>query len=257
MEWVRTHRRFDLCRHITVQIEPGMRNEPLGEFDRSKDDPKWNLYNGREQSIIDSFATDEQPLLILSASRPRRDCQQGYLQQYSNVNVVSDQPTVLERRAEASWSLGESALAFRMSAILDSDYFVPSVVEYGRISHGLPLIVDSSNKPVVITLDSQSSTIAPILQLYETDYEALSGFVKDFIRNAVFQKISGLVPSSTRDGATAFLKSIRRPKDLFEYEHTDLGSLSEIWYEYVEGRITMVEAARQSASIVAFHGANA
>ena len=89
-----------------------------------------------------------------------------------------------------------------------------------------------------------------MLQLYETDYEALTGFVKDFIRNAIFPKVSSLVPSSTRDGAAAFLKSIRRPPDLFEYEHTDLGSLNEIWHEYALGSISMVEAARRSASIV-------
>ena len=249
MEWVRGHNRFDLCNHIRVGLEPGSRFETLETFHRSYSDRRWNFYGGREQSIIDNFATDEQPLILLSASRPRRDCQAGYLQQYSNVEPVPDQPTVMERKPESRWSLGESALAFRLVAILESDYFVPSVVEYGRISHGLPLIVDASRKPVTITLDSQSSTIAPILQLYETDYEALTGFVKDFIRNAIFQKVSKLVPSSTRDGAAAFLKSIQRPRDLFEYEHTDLGTLSEIWYEYAEGRITMIEAARQSASI--------
>ena len=249
MEWVKAHNRFDLCNHIRVALEPGARSETLETFHRSHSDRRWNLYGGREQSIIDNFATDEQPLILLSMSRPRRDCQAGYLQQYSNVAPVSDQPTVMDRKHENQWSLGESALAFRLAAILESDYFVPSVVEYGRISHGLPLIVDVSSKPVTITLDSQSSTIAPILQLYETDYEALTGFVKDFIRNAIFQKVSKLVPSSTRDGAAAFLKSIRRPRDLFEYEHTDLGTLGEIWYEYAEGRITMIEAARQSASI--------
>ena len=249
MEWVRAHNRFDLCEHIKVGLEPGARFETLGSFHRSKSGRLWNLYGGREQSIIDNFATDEQPLILLSASRPRRDCQEGYLQQYSDIAPVPDQPTVMERKPESQWSLGESALAFRLASILESDYFVPSVVEYGKISHGLPLIVDPSQKPVMITLDSQSSTIAPILQLYETDYEALTGFVKDFIRNAIFQKVSKLVPSSTRDGAAAFLKSIRRPRDLFEYEHTDLGSLSEIWHEYSEGHITMVEAARRSASI--------
>ena len=93
MEWVRTHNRFDLCNHLTVQMEPGARYESLETFDRSKDDRRWNLYGGREQSIIDNFATDEQPLIVLSASRPRRDCQEGYLQKHSNVALVSDQPT--------------------------------------------------------------------------------------------------------------------------------------------------------------------
>ena len=250
MEWARRNNRFDLCNYISVPLEPGGRYQPLVSLNRATDDRTWNLYGGREQTIIDNFATNEQPLVVLSATQPRRDCQERYLRNYANVALVPDRPTVIETKSESKWSLGESALAFRLGAILESDYFVQCIVQYARISHGLPLIVDTSQKPVLITLDSQSSTIAPILQLYETDYEALTGFVKDFIRNAIFAKISNLVPSSTRDGAAAFLKSIRRPPDLFEYEHTDLGTLNEIWHEYAQGRISMVEAARQSASIV-------
>ena len=249
MEWVKRNGRFDLCKHIRVQLEPGSRFAPLGQFDSPNDSRHWNLYGGRDPSIIDNFATEEQPLIVLSTTRPRRDCQEGYLRGRPTIRHVSDRPTILGKTPETKWSLGESALAFRLGAILDSDYFVPCTVQFGKISHGLPLVVEAESKPVVITLDSQSSTIAPILQLYETDYEALTGFVKDFIRNAVFPKVSKLVPSSTRDGATAFLKSIRRPRDLFEYEHTDMATLSEIWHEYAVGRITMVEAARQSAAV--------
>lgn len=250
MEWVRRNNRFDLCDYIEVLLEPEGRYKPLNSLKRSSVARTWNIYGGREKTIIDSFATDAQPLVVLSATQPRRDCQEGYLRHFSSFDYVPDRPTVIDIKGKSKWSLGESALAFRLGAILESDYFVPCIVQYARISHGLPLIVDTSQKPVQITLDSNSSTIAPILQLYETDYEALTGFVKDFIRNAIFPKISSLVPSSTRDGAAAFLKSIRRPPDLFEYEHTDLGSLNEIWHEYVLGSITMVEAARRSASIV-------
>ena len=249
MEWVRRHGRFELCDYLTVQLEPGKNDTPLSAFNRSQDSLQWNLYVGRDQSIIDSFATDERPLVVLAATQPRRACQEGYLNEYANISQVSDQPTVIELKPEFRWTLSESSLAFRICAVLESDYFVPSVVKYGKISHGLPLIVNSSTSPVEIILDSQSSTIEPILQLYDTDYSALSSFVKDFVRNAIFQKISALVPSSTRDGAAAFLKSIRRPADVFEYEHTDLGTLSEVWQEYAEGRISMVEAARRSASI--------
>ena len=250
MEWARRNNRVDLCGNISVQLEPGGGYCSLGFLQRATNDRTWNLYSGREKSIIDNFATDEQPLIVLSATQPRKDCQEAYLRNYVNVISVPDQPTIIETKPESKWSLGESALAFRLGSIMESDYFVPCLVQFGHISHGLPLIVDTSQTPVLITLNSQSSTIAPILQLYDTDYEALTSFVKDFIRNAIFPKISHLVPSSNRDGAAAFLKSIRRPRDLFEYEHTDLGTLNEIWHEYAQGHISMVEAARQSASIV-------
>ena len=249
MAWVRAQNRYDLCSNITIQVEPRSEQRTLGAFRRVDGGPSWNLYGGREKSIIDSLANDESPLLVLAASQPRRDCQDQYLRRFANIDPVTDQPTVLGTTPEFRWSLGETALAFRISTILETDYFVPCRVQYGKISHDLPLLTDLSVTPPLITLDSQSSTIATILQLYQTDYEALTGFVKDFIRNAIFSKIAHLVPSSTRDGAAAFLKSIRRPRDLFEYEHTDLGTLGEIWQEYVNGRLSMVEAARQSASI--------
>ena len=249
MAWVRAQDRYDLCSNITIQVEPRSEQRTLGSFHSADGGPSWNLYGGRERSIIDSFANDERPLLVLAASQPRRDCQDQYLRRFADIDAIPDQPTILGTTPEFRWSLGESALAFRLGAILETDYFVPCRVQYGKITHGLPMLINLSFTPPLITLDSQSSTIAPILQLYETDYEALTGFVKDFIRNAIFSKIAHLVPSSTRDGAAAFLKSIRRPRDLFEYEHTDLGTLGEIWQEYVNGRISMVEAARQSASI--------
>ena len=194
MEWVRRNNRFDLCDHIGVMLEPEGRFRSLDTLNRAKDARTWNIYAGREQTIIDSFATDEQPLVVLSATQPRRGCQEGYLRNFSNVAPVPDRPTVIETKPESRWTLGESALAFRLGAILESDYFVPCAVQYAQISHGLPLIVDTSQNPVLITLDSHSSTIAPILQLYEADYESLTGFVKDFIRNAIFPKISSLGP---------------------------------------------------------------
>jgi hypothetical protein len=38
--------------------------------------------------------------------------------------------------------------------------------------------------------------------------------VKDFVRNVIFPRVNDLVPSSTREGAEAFLKSIRRTHDV-------------------------------------------
>jgi molecular chaperone HtpG len=69
---------------------------------------------------------------------------------------------------------------------------------------------------------------------------------KDFVRNMIFQRIADLVPSSTRQGAEAFLKSIQRSRELFEYELTDSASLISIWQDYTEGRISMEEATSRS-----------
>ena len=74
--------------------------------------------------------------------------------------------------------------------------------------------------------------------------------VKDFVRSIIFPRIANLVPSSTRQGAEAVLRAIRAPREVFEYERSDLGSLTEIWEDYLKGKITMTEAARESTAVV-------
>ena len=44
----------------------------------------------------------------------------------------------------------------------------------------------------------------------------------------------------------AFLKAIRRPRELFEYADDDLGNLPKIWEDYNEGLISMEQAVARS-----------
>ena len=68
-----------------------------------------------------------------------------------------------------------------------------------------------------------------ILGLYDTEFAAFGSMAKDFVRNTIFPRVAEYVPSSTRQGAEAFLKAVRRPRELFEYEDDDLGDLPKIW----------------------------
>ncbi len=119
----------------------------------------------------------------------------------------------------------------------------------GRSSHGLNIYVDSSVSPVEIVVNPEWGTILTILRLYDSEFGSFGGLVKDFIRTVVFPKVEALVPSSTRQGAAAFLKAIRKPREIFEYEMSDLRSLSEVWDEYVGGRISLADAARISSQV--------
>jgi molecular chaperone HtpG len=73
--------------------------------------------------------------------------------------------------------------------------------------------------------------------------------VKDYVRTVIFPKVADLVPSSTRQGAEAFLRLIRRPRDVFEYELADLGSVSDIWADYAAGLLSLAEAALRSSEV--------
>ena len=248
MEWVSRHSRFDLCGNMKIRVEPGNRSVKLSDL--AAQSTALRYYDGQDSTLIEAYASDETPLILVSVRQPRRKCETAYLERHTSAKKIANAAQVVSRKPEAEWTLAEQAVALRLSAVMESDYFLEAKVGYGQISHDLPLLVDPSSKPVDIVLDSDSGTVSTVLKLYESDFVSLSGMVKDFARNIIFPKVAKLVPSSTRQGAEAFLRSIRKPREVFEYEREDLGSLTEIWNEYLSGKLSMTEAARRSATYV-------
>jgi molecular chaperone HtpG len=251
MEWVIAHSRYEYCSLMKIRMEPENRSIELGQLKENSKQKAINAFDGTDASLIDQYATEDNPLVVVSTRQPRRKCELAYLRQFCKINWIQNAPEVLSRKSERAMTGAEAAFALRIMSILETDYFVSVRVGYGKISHGLAILVDTSTQPIDIVLDSRSATIATILKLYETDdFMSLTGMAKDFARNVIFPKVASCVPSSTREGAEAFLRAIRRPRDVMEYEKSDLGNLSEIWQEYMEGKLTLDEAARQSSTIV-------
>jgi molecular chaperone HtpG len=250
MNWVAKHRRFELCSNLNIRVEPGNQPTPLKRIKDATQKQPMNYFQGSDQASIQQYATEDQPLIVLSTSQPRRKCELNYLNSYCKVRLIEDVPRVLEERDEDRWSMEESAFALRLMGILETDYFVSAAIKFGKISHRLPILVDLNSQPIRIVMDSDSHTISMMLQMYREDFSSLTGVVKDFVRNVVFPKISQIVPSSTRQGAEAFLRAMNRPRDVFEYEKSDLGNLSEIWQDHIEGKVSLQDAIRQSISFV-------
>ncbi|MGH7705197.1 MAG: ATP-binding protein [Candidatus Dormibacteria bacterium] len=249
MEWARRNGRIDLCGNLQARVEPARRT-PLAVLREQSRDRPLLVYAGNDRSMIESVGSDDSPLVVLANEQPRRFCEEQFLKRYCKVNLVDDAPKVLLSKPEGTWSTAEQALVFRIAATLASDYFYPASVSLGELSHGLPIVVEASGDPPAIVLDPAAPTFSVIAGLYTTNIQAFASMVKDFVRNLVFPRIADRVPSSTRQGAEAFLRTIQRTRDVFEYELDDLSSLSGIWTEYVEGHLTMTEAAERSARIV-------
>ncbi len=133
MNWAMQHGRIDLCGNLKVHFTPTGQEMTLAELrEKTKVQPA-NYYDGTDASIIQTYGTEETPLLVASRSNPRRNCEQRYLQSYCRVNTISNQPTVLDRIPESGWTIQQSGFAFRVVSILESDYFLTARLAFGKI----------------------------------------------------------------------------------------------------------------------------
>lgn len=249
MNWVVAHGRYELCGRMKMTITPGERIALSDVTGRSPANPMM-LYEGADQAIIKMHASDDTPLLVLARNNPRRRCEQHYLRKHAKVAIIADTPVVKNRRSAMKLSMAESALAFRIESILDADYFLKAEVDCGDISHGLPAVAEKNGERVRVTLNPGSQSVSLILGLYDSEYTAFGSMTKDFVRTIIFPRVADYVPSSTRQGAEAFLKAIRRPREFFEYADDDLGSLPQVWEDYNAGLISMEQAVERSRAAV-------
>lgn len=247
VEWAyRTHR-YDLCSNLRVRIEPGD-SLTLGEARDLSVKSSLLVYSGTDSATV-KHASADRPILMLSRGSARHQCEIGYLRKYCKIEELSDNPKVLVKKSEAETTGAEKALSFRIASILSTDYFLESHIRFGTISHGLPVLVTVSKPPVEIFLDPAGATVRLILEVYEKEYSAFSHMAKDFVRTMIFPRVSELVPSATRQGAEAFLKAIHRTREVFEYETTDLESLTTLWKDYLSGKLTFQQATERSTKV--------
>ena len=245
LQWIVATKQFALCGPIEVTPRPGDTAERLDAVLKRSG---VRYYGGRDASVISTYASEDEPLIVLSRRSPRRDCEVGYLRA-AGVDEVDISPRVIEKLPITEQSYAHTALATRVARILEEDYFLPAEVRFGSLSGDLPLLVTETKVPVEIYLDQGSTAVGPLLALYRDDFNAFSPFVKDFIRSTVFPRVSKLVPSSTRHGAEVFLRHLRTNREWFEYELDDKADLEDIWEELRAGRLTLSEAARRLTDI--------
>ncbi len=247
VNWAAARGRWDLCGHLRVRIEPGESAMLEEVCTRSQQTPVI-VYAGNDPATI-GLASPERPMVILSRGSPRNTMEISFLRNRGKINELTNEPRVLSTKPPEEYSLSESAVAFRLSSILSSDYFLDADFRFGKISHDLPILANRNTVPVTIVLDPEGQSVRLMLEVYEREYVAFGHMAKDFVRTVIFPKIADLVPSATRQGAEAFLKSIHRSREIFEYESADLESLATLWQDYLSGKITMTQAATRSGGI--------
>ena len=247
--WVAKKGRFDLSSNLRVNVIPG-NPLPLHEIKEQTEKTPMLVYFGTDKATQE-HASEDRPIIMLARSSPRRDCEINYLRKYCRIEELSDDPSVLESKLDSEISTAEKALAFRLGSILADDYFLESHIKFGKISHGLPVLVTRQDTPVEIFLDPNGTTVQIMLKLYDNEYKAFGHMAKDFARNMIFPRVSNLVPTATRQGAEAFLKSIHRSREVFEYEAADLENLTSLWEDYMSGKLNFQQATERSKRVAA------
>jgi molecular chaperone HtpG len=246
MRWALQHDQIELCTELLARVEPGSQQLALKQIGEQSQERCARYFAGSDQTMITAMASEDFPLIVLATTNPRRQIERRYLERFCDAEELTDEPSLIEAKPTSQWSMAEGAVVFRVGSVLASDYFLTVDVGLGRLSHDLPALIESEHQPARLILDPHGPTFGLIVGLYADDYPMFGSMVKDFVRNVVFPLVSELVPSSTREGAEAFLKSIRRTRDYFEYEAEDLLSLTEIWDEFREGKISVDEATQRS-----------
>ncbi len=246
INWVSARGRWDLCGMLRARVDPGDSATLKELAERSSDRPIL-VYGGSDTSTM-GHASSERPVVQLARNAQRRQCEQGYLSSYGKIEFLSDEPKVLKKLAPSDLSMAQTSLLFRLAEILNSDYFLAAELAFGTISHGLPILAQGKS-PVSITLDPNAANVAVMLQIYQKEYGAFGHMAKDFVRNVIFPKVSSLVPSATRQGSEAFLKTLQRTRDVFEYERADLENLTSLWKDYLDGKISMQQAAAKATAV--------
>lgn len=249
MRWVVSRSRYELCDRLRIGMEDDERME-LGSV-RQDVDMEYRLYAGSDRALIQRLSSDESPLLLLARYDPRRRCEREYMERFckDHVSLVSDEPQVTE--VLPSRETFEHAILFRIRSILQNDYLLTADVRFGRISHRVPVFVEGSEEGVVVTIERSLSSIEVIVGLYENEYSAFGAMVGDFVRNMVFPRVSRYVPSSQTEGTEAFLQMIRRRREAFEYEGTDIQEFPELafWEDVRNDRMGVAEAIEKTMAV--------
>lgn len=252
LNYIESHKKYDLSNKIMIDMKPGQDKITLEEVEPELYGKKVYFYGGRDQETILSFGNENSYLLHLSQSNPRRQIQLHVLTQ-KKVEQVPDHPQIIEIIDKKNLSFGEVSILLRISSVLSDDYLLAdNKIQFAKISHQVPSLIQMEQNTVSIYLSRESGAIQQLINTYSNAYEVFNGFVKDYIRNFLYQKFAEHVPSSTRNGAEALHKVLLKNRELFKYDSNDFGELGELdslLNDYVSGELELSEVLKQSTTI--------
>lgn len=243
LQYIATHGKANELAHlVTVQVLPDDKAVPMRQILDFSKGKQLYYYTGRDQSILQTFAHERSCLLHLSQNSPRKQVQLQYIRNLLRIEEVPDKATILREYSPSELTLEEASLLARVATTLSEDYLLANFeIAFAEISHGVTVLISKEGNTIIIKLARKSPAINHVLETYRTAYEVFGGFVKDLVRNHLYQRLSQYIPSSTREGVDALAKLLQRNRELYRYEESDLGNLEPLLGDYLTGEKTLAE----------------
>ena len=239
-----------LAKNVTVSVLPARADVALGTL------PEWEqhkpklFYAGRDQTVLQRFASEQTNLVHVSQSNPRRKLQLRYLESILKMQQVPEK-TIIDRVPGTSLSFEEAMFLVRVSGVLLDDYLMPDVdLAFASISHGVAFHVERTSRGLEVSVARHMPAARMVVECYNTARDVFDGFVKDFVREHLYTHIREHVPSSTRQGRDTLYKRLKENKELFRYDESEYGEVEALLAEYLSGNADFDQVLRASASRV-------
>ena len=254
LNYVQNRGRYDLAGRIKV-AKAGAINEyfELGLLKPEMDGRKVYYYSGTDQGIIGQYSGENTLLVILSRDFPRRNIQQKMLNR-SHIPQVSDNATILKLYDRKELDTCEFAFILRVMSTLKDDYLIlDSKITFAKISHGVTNLVKKEGETVCVYIARDSNNVKQVLKMYDMEPRLFDGFVKDYIRNYLYQQFAQYVPSSTREGADQLYRMLQHTKELYTIEKFEHGEMEELMQDYIQGKRKLQEVIKVSEDMQKTH----
>src|SRR5205823_4072961 len=147
-------------------------------------------------------------LFHVSQNNPRRNLQLRYLQEIAKVEGVPD-TVAIDRIPPAQLTLDEAMFLVRLRGTLIDEYFLPNVdASFAKMSHGVTLNVVRQGDIIGIDIARDMPAVRMVIEAYRLAREVFQGFVTDFVRAHLYERIRQFVPSSMQQGRDALLRRL-------------------------------------------------
>lgn len=242
MQHIMSQGKINLAGRVTIQVLPDDKLVSMGQVKDRYKDKKLYYYAGRDQTILQTFASDRACVLHISRENPRRKLQLRYLREILQIEEVPDRPTITREFSPADLVLPEASFLARLLSVLTDFYLLPDAdLAFADISHGVTAVVSEESGLVRIRIARESPAVLAVLKTYISAREVFDGFVKDFARNHLYERIAPYMPSSTRQGVDALVKLLQKNRELYRYDDSELGDLEPLLGDFLGGKKSLGE----------------